>query len=159
MRITFKYALPLTSTMMFEAIYPEPLQMDIEDKIALQTPDSIWVWMLIDGKLVGESYGVPTSQLDEPIEGLNGTKSSHILYCYSNTILPEFQGRGLSRILKAHFLGIVKGRGYKVVYGHARPGGSQALNESFGAVFVKDFPDWYGTGETYKLYEMRTETL
>jgi hypothetical protein len=35
--------------------------------------------------------------------------------------------------------------------GHARPGGSQGLNAKFGAEFLDAFPDWFGTGEEYRL--------
>ena len=48
-------------------------------------------------------------------------------------------------------------RGFKTVYGHARPGGSKALNARFGAVFLDTFPDWYGTGEEYCLYHLALE--
>jgi hypothetical protein len=41
-----------------------------------------------------------------------------------------------------------------IVIGHARPGGSLALNKEFGAMFSTQHPDWYGTGETYTFYEM-----
>jgi hypothetical protein len=53
-----------------------------------------------------------------------------------------------------YWIGRGAARGFSVVYGHARPGASQQLNAKFGAVFVQDFPDWYGTGERYKLYRI-----
>ena len=36
------------------------------------------------------------------------------------------------------------------------PGPEQAekLNASFGAVFLRGFPNWCGTGEEYKLYRL-----
>jgi hypothetical protein len=46
------------------------------------------------------------------------------------------------------------GKGFRIVYGFARPGKSQALNARFGAVFLDSFPDWCGTGEKYKLYRL-----
>jgi hypothetical protein len=51
-------------------------------------------------------------------------------------------------------LGLAVGEGFEVVYGHARPGGSQALNAKFGAVFTGNFPDWGGSGEEYKMYRL-----
>ena len=77
------------------------------------------------------------------------------VYCYSNTILPAFQKTGFGTILKSHWLGVVAGKGYSTIYGHARSGGSHALNARFGAEFLKQFPDWYGTGENYWLYRTR----
>jgi len=113
--------------------------------------------MFVDGELAGESYGVPLSSCDESIEGLaniTDIEQKAGIYCYSNTILPSFQKRHMGTILKAHWLGLAVGTGFDTVYGHARPGGSQALNAKFGAVFLESFPDWYGTGEEYRLYRL-----
>jgi hypothetical protein len=113
--------------------------------------------MRLDGVLAGEAYGLPISTYDETIEGLGALtpeEKDSAIYCYSNTILPPFQRRGLGDILKAHWLGLVAGNGFKTVYGHARPGGSQVLNAKFGALFLGDFTDWFGTGEAYKLYRV-----
>jgi hypothetical protein len=156
--ITFEYDVPLERTMEFDAVYPEGLQFELAEKqIIRNMAGAIFVWMLVDGVLAGESYGVPISDYDEPIEGLDSLtlqEKEDAIYCYSNTVLPPFQRRGFGDILKAHWLGLVVSRGFKTVYGHARPGASQALNAKFGAVFLGEFPDWYGTGETYKMYRL-----
>ncbi len=73
---------------------------------------------------------------------------------YSNTVLPRFQNQGLRTILKAHWLGLAAGKGFEVVYGFARPGGSQALNAKFGAVFRSGFPNWDGSGEEFRRYRL-----
>jgi hypothetical protein len=158
--ITFSYDVPLEQTMAFESVYHEALQLDLAEKKEMwDTPGSVFVWLSVDGELAGESYGIPLASCDEPIEGLTdlteGEKKTGI-YCYSNTILPSFQKQGLGTILKAHWLGLAAGKGFDTVYGHARPGGSQALNAKFGAVFLAGFPDWYGTGEEYKIYRLGT---
>ena len=156
--ITFKYDVPLDQTMAFEPIYPVSLQLDISAKKDIRdSPGSIFVWMFADEELVGESYGIPVVSSDEPIEGLSDlsdVQRKSAIYCYSNTILPASQGQGLGAILKAHWLGWAAAQGFSIVYGHARPGASQHLNAKFGAVFIRDFPDWYGTGEEYKLYRL-----
>jgi len=156
--ITFSYDVPLEQTMEFDAIYPEGLQFTLSEKQWFRSlPGGIFVWMHVDGALAGESYGIPVSDYDEPIEGLGDLsprEKQESIYCYSNTILPAFQRRGFGDILKSHWLGLVVGKGFKTVYGHARPGASQTLNAKFGAVFLGDFPDWYGTGETYKMYRL-----
>ncbi len=142
--------------MAFEAVYPEALQLDLSQKVKFwEKPGSIFAWVLADGEIAGESYGFPLVNSNEQIAGLvdlteNEKKSG--IYFYSNTILPSFQGQGLGTILKAHWLGLALGRGFDVVYGHARPGASQALNARFGALFLKRFPNWAGTGEEYRLY-------
>lgn len=156
--IKFSYDVPLEETMAFEAVYPEPLQLDLSEKIEIwHTPGAIFVWMFVDGELAGESYGTPVATPDDPIEGLadlTEAEKESAIHCYSNTILPSFHQRGLGTILKAHWLGLVAGKGFSTVYGHARSGASQALNAKFGAVFLQAFSDWYGTGEEYKLYRL-----
>jgi len=153
--IIFKYALPIDQTMAFEAVYHENQRLDISQKQQIRdAPGSIFAWMLVDGELVGETYGIP---LESSIAGLTDLAVSETkagIHCYSNTILPAFQGQGLGKILKAHWLGMAAAMGFEVVYGHARPGLSQSLNAIFGAVFIDDCPDWSGTGEEYKLYRL-----
>jgi GNAT superfamily N-acetyltransferase len=153
--ISFKYDLSLDQTMAFEAVYSESQQLDLSQKQEIRdAPGSIFVWMFLDGELAGETYGIP---LENSIAGLtdltDGEKKSGI-HCYSNTILPAFQRRGLGKILKAHWLGLAAGMGFEAVYGYARPGASQRLNAGFGAVFLRGFPNWCGTGEKYQMYRL-----
>lgn len=156
--IKFRYDVPIDQSMVFEGVYHENLQLDrVEKEEIRDILGSVFVWMFVDGKLAGESYGIPFMTYDEPIEGLmdlSDSEKRQAIYCYSNTILPPFQKRGLGAILKSHWLGLVAAKGFKIVYGHARPGGSQALNARFGGAFLDVFPNWYGTGEEYKLYRL-----
>jgi hypothetical protein len=61
--IRFQYDMPagfLEQTMVFEAVYPENLQMPLEPKRdLLQTPGAVMVWMFVDGEMAGEAYGIP----------------------------------------------------------------------------------------------------
>jgi GNAT superfamily N-acetyltransferase len=156
--IKFCYGLPLDQSMSFEALYPEPLQLDLPQKQQVwDVPGSIFAWMYVNGKLAGETYGIPLDDSDELLEqftDIRADQNKSAIHCYSNTILPSFQEQGLGTLLKAHWLGLAAGRGFEVVYGYARPGGSQSLNAKFGAAFLAAFPDWYGTGEEYKLYRL-----
>ena len=157
--IKFRYDLPLADTMMFEAVYPLQLQFELDEKQELwDVPGSIFAWMFVNGEIAGESYGIPTVDDIDDIGGcveLPEGETRNSFHCYSNTILPGFQGQGLARILKAHWLGLVAGKGYDTVYGHARPGRSQTLNATFGAEFLAGYADWFGTGEEYRLYRLR----
>lgn len=149
--------------MAFESEYHKNLQYDLAGKRELRnTPGALFVWMFVDDDLVGESYGIPLAHLDEPIEGLSklSKKQKRVgIYCYSNTILTPFQKKGFGTVLKAHWLGLAVGKGFEVVFGHARLGGSQALNAKFGAVFLRNFPNWSQTGEAYRLYRMTLDHL
>jgi GNAT superfamily N-acetyltransferase len=156
--IAFRSEVPLEETMAFEAVYPEQLQMTLPAKRnLLKTPGAVVVWMFVDGELAGEAYGIPMAGFLQEMQGAELVQNDPAqgLYCFSNTILPEFQGRGLGEALKKHWLGMAQERGFSVIYGHARPGASQGLNAKFGARFLGDFPDWYGTGETYRLYRLQ----
>jgi GNAT superfamily N-acetyltransferase len=160
--ITFDYAVPLEKTMAFESVYHPNLQLGLSEKQEVwNTPGAFFVWMFVDGELVGESYGIP---LASPTDFLNdllvlpANEKENAVCCYSNTILPRFQKRGYGAILKAHWLGLAAGKGFDVVYGHARPGGSQALNAKFGAVFLENLPDWFGSGEDYRKYRLVLST-
>ena len=155
--IRFQYDVPLEETMAFEAVYPENLQMTLSAKRALlKNEGAIVVWMFVDNVLAGESYGIPMAGFVEDMEGadLMQDDPAQALYCFSNTVLPAFQRQKLGEALKSHWLGLAAARGFRVIYGHARPGASQGLNAKFGAHFLGDFPDWYGTGETYRLYRL-----
>jgi hypothetical protein len=156
--IKFDYAVRLEQTMVFETVYHPGLQLELSQKQEVwDTPGAFFVWMLVDGQLAGESYGIPlasSSELLEDLLVLPQSEKEKAVCCFSNTILPAFQKQGYGSILKAHWLGVAAGKGFDVVYGHARPGGSQALNAKFGAVFLENLPDWFGSGEDYRKYRL-----
>ena len=141
--------------MAFEVVYQKAEQLHISEKKKIwNAPGSIFVWMFLDGELVGETYGIPLASSIAGLTDLTDSEKRSGIHCYSNTILPSFQKRGLGIILKAHWLGMAAGKGFQNVYGYARPGASQSLNAKFGAVFLGDFPNWGGTGEEYKMYRL-----
>jgi GNAT superfamily N-acetyltransferase len=156
--IKFDYAVPLEQTMAFESVYHPNLQLELSEKQEVwNTPGAFFVWMFVDGELAGESYGIPLSSSTDFLEDLfvlRATEKEKAVCCYSNTILPRFQKKGYGAILKAHWLGLAAGKGFNVVYGHARPGESQALNAKFGAVFLENLPNWFGSGEDYRKYRL-----
>jgi len=134
--------------MEFEKEYHHNLRFTLHEKRQL-LKNAVTIWMFDHGRIVGESYGVPLNRISEIPEGCPRDAGS--IYCYSTTILSMFQRKGYGRILKAAFIGRVA-RDFRKIYGHARPGASQALNESFGARLSTTYKDWYGTGEDYRLY-------
>jgi hypothetical protein len=156
--IKFKYDIPLEETMAFEAVYPKELQLDLSQKKEIwDATGSIFVWLLVDGELAGEAYGIPLSsshELSKRLADLADCEKKSAINCYSNTVLPRFQNQGFGTILKAHWLGLAAGKGFEVVYGFARPRGSLALNAKFGAVFLSCFPNWDGSGEEFRRYRL-----
>lgn len=154
MKIEFKHHFNIEQTMQFEEQYHLELRFDLDEKKKLlENAEGFKVWLLIDSELAGETYGIPFSRLHESIKGCKEYQHSvGIIYCYSNTILPKFQGKGFGSLLKAYWLGLCKGEGIIKVVGHARPNASQTLAEKFNAKMGATFCNWYNTGEDYKVY-------
>jgi hypothetical protein len=152
MAITFRFKYPISRTMAFEHEYHPNLRLTLPEKREL-LKRAITIWMLEDGKLVGETYGVPSSGMEEVPDF---PRDPDGIYCFSNTILRKYQDKGYGSILKAAFIGRVS-CDFKRIWGHARPGASQALNKKFGARFLRTEKNWFQTGEDYKLYVLRLD--
>jgi hypothetical protein len=149
MAITFHFHYPIERTMAFEKEYHPNLRLKLDEKRDLLLMRSaISIWMFDGSRLVGETYGVPWNGKDDLI---GFPRDPEAVYCYSNTILSKYQGKGYGAILKATFIGRVS-RDFKRIYGHARPGPSQELNKKFGAKMGKTYKNWFGTGEDYRIY-------
>jgi hypothetical protein len=146
--------------MVFEREYHEGLQLELDDKRELlRDAEALWLYDGASGVLIGETYGTPPAVAYE--DGEQGsediapyTNDPTAIYVFSNTILPPYQRQGFGRLLKAAFLGLLIGRGYQTAIGHAREGGSVALNRSFGAQFVAQHDNWFGSGERYHFYAL-----
>ena len=152
MMITFRSDIPLENTMIFEGCYEDGLKMDFDEKLdILNRSDGFKIWMLVDGRLIGESYGVRLSNMDEEIEDCDDL-SSNTIYCYSTTILPWMRGHGLGIILKAHWLGMCRNR-TPLVVGHSTSNTMKNINEMFGAVHTgAKHEKWYGTDRVAWFY-------
>jgi hypothetical protein len=148
MIVTFRTDVPLLETMFFEGEYvgdDEPLQLDEDAKAdIILRPDAIAVWLFVDGVIAGETYGVPDY------------RKQHVFYCWSTTILSRFQKRGLSRILCAYWLALVKATGrYRVVTGHATNEPMCKVKGFFGATFTAPpIDNWGGSKRTAHPYEL-----
>jgi hypothetical protein len=150
--ITFRSTYPIERTMAFEREYHPNLRLTLPEKQHL-LQRAIVIWMFERGRLVGETYGIPLDGQDE-MPGC--PRDPHSIYCYSNTILGKHKGKGYGSILKAAFIGRVSPHFHRI-YGHARPGASQALNKKFGARFLHTHRNWFQTGEDYKSYVLDLE--
>ena len=146
--------------MIFDRLYHPNLQQTIPEKRdVLQRAIAVWMYDATRRTLIGEAYGTSADDAAED----DGEGHDDIVrygrrrafYVYSTTVLPRFQGRGLGKILKAHHLGRMRQAGYRYAIGHARDGASLALNLRFGAKLLTRHPDWHGTGDLYRFYELR----
>ena len=154
MSITFRSKYPVEKTMAFEKEHHPNLRFTLREKQEL-LERAITIWMLEDGKLVGETYGIPLDGTDDLPEGC--PRDPRSIYCYSTTILSKYKHKGYGKILKAAFIGRVS-RDFRRIYGHARPGASQALNKRFGARFGRTYKNWYDTGQDYRLYVLKLQS-
>ncbi len=150
MKITFRSDVSLEATMVFEACYEPELAMKLADKAELRDTGWVAIWIFVDGRLAGETYGIRLENLDEEIEDC-AAQDPAAIYCYSTTILPEFQGKGLSKIIKAFWLGMVHPA---VVVGHATAPAIRRIVEEFGAEILATHQSWYGTGREAAFYRI-----
>ena len=155
----FVHHLPLKDTMVFEEeCFKSPLRASLAEKKALFNSTMSGIWMFKDNDLIGETYMQYSQYMNEDLEGvaeLNLPLSYlSIGYIYSTAIRPEWQGKGLSKILKAYSLGYWKNEDVEVIIGHAKEGASLGLNKIFGAVIYKKCENWFETGENYYLYKI-----
>jgi GNAT superfamily N-acetyltransferase len=161
MNIKFTNEVALEDSLVFEKVYPENLQWNLEDKTGLKD-DGVEFLYMVDGDtgaLIGEAYFIVMDDMEDwppdeeqPEDGLGPYYGQNAMYAFSTTILPAYQGKGYGRLLKSYCLGLWKGRGFELAVGHARDGASLSLQEFFGAEVVSRFDNWYQTGETYNLY-------
>ena len=153
----------LEESLIFETIYDEELRMSIDEKQELIDNGAEFIF-LIDSKtkeLIGETYFVPLDSFEglEPDEeqgdeGLEPYFGKNLAYCYSNTILPKYQGKGYGLLIKMHLLHYLEINRYSGVMGHAKEGASVSLNthKNIKSKIVGEFNNWYGTGKTHYLY-------
>lgn len=155
--ITFRYDLRASDSRIFEEQYEENLQLEDADKNEI-LDYGLAVWMYVDGKLAGESYGIRVRDDTEEIEDTKNRDPLEI-YCYSTTILPEFQSRGYGKILKAHWLGYVRGRAgvSRAIIGHATTESMLSINKQFGAVVLARREKWYDTDRVAYFYAIDPE--
>jgi GNAT superfamily N-acetyltransferase len=161
--LAFARTWDLGETMVFEPVYHPNLRLGLEAKRAiLSRCGCVWLYDAATRAPIGETYGLPVRENLDLLQGpgaadLYPFRDEPAVYVMSTTILPPFQGRGLGRLLKAFFLGIVSQAGFPLLLGHAREGPSVRLNTAFGARLHTAHPDWSGTGETYHFYTLRMD--
>jgi GNAT superfamily N-acetyltransferase len=162
MSIKFTPEVSVEDSLIFESIYPENLQWDLEGKQELKDDGVEFLYMIEEetGNLIGEAYYIPLDGMknwppdeEQAEDGLDDWYGKNCMYAFSTTILPEYQGKGYGKILKAYCLGMWKAQGYDYVLGHARDGASLKLQLFFGAKVIDNFHNWFGTNETYYLYK------
>lgn len=150
--ITFKDYYDLERSMAFEGIFEEDLRLDKNEKKDL-LGHCVTSYMFYEGFIAGEIYSVDVETLIKLEEGgmedigdIRYT-SSKTAYIYSVAILPEWQGRGLSKILIAYHLGQLQISGFSQVVAHSTARAMDKVFKWFCFYFLQDgqHEKWYGT--------------
>jgi GNAT superfamily N-acetyltransferase len=161
MQVSFKNGkdVAVHETMAFEDIWEPELRVDEAEK-ANQLSMCVSHYMFVDGKIAGEIYSMTMAELrdDEPdmpdIFDAKYDNAAKVIYASSMAFLPEFQGKGLAKALKAYHMGYLKALGYDLLIGHATHDGMDTVNDFFGARFLSEHENWYDTGRTARFYEI-----
>lgn len=148
MIIHFNDHVDVVHSMVFDECYEKQLKLGTIGAKELDIEDSFIQWMFVDGKLAGEIYGIPAQEEEEwltPLGDNLDVNYGNSMYCLSLTLLPEFRGKGLSKIMKVFWMGTVRYH-YRYVIGHAACPESISLNKSLGAIFSeKVHENWFDT--------------
>jgi GNAT superfamily N-acetyltransferase len=162
LKLAFASTWPVKETMVFERLFHPKLRMSLgEKRDILRDAIAVWMYDATRGTLIGEIYSTPVEkELDPNEEGYadiapyRGRKAA---YVYSIGILKRFQGQQLGKVLKAYHLGRIRQAGFLYAIGHAKHPASCALNVAFGAKLLARHPNWYGTGQLFRFYELKVQ--
>jgi len=146
------------STTVFEEEYEPTLRLGTYDKrVVLDTCEENTAYLYVNGKMAGETYGASPKQiwlgLDEHI--IDTDKDDQLsCYCYSTTILPDYQGQGYGKLLKAFWLGVVSTNRFQRAIGHATSDAMRNTLKHFGAKFGREHDNWEGSSRTATFYSI-----
>ncbi len=160
--------------MELENVYPENSRLSEEEKRAVVTGRDTLKFVARENDLiVGFAYGasltsaamreVLTSydiddyehdnfaELDKRFAGREHT----VFYHHGIEVSEKRQGMGIGEHLLGTLIGDAAASGYEYFVGFAREGASARLYEKFGATKVKECPNFYDSGETHYLMEIK----
>ena len=152
MVVTFRRDVPVIETMCFESVYEPELRMELDEKSEI-IQAGIAAWIFVDGNIAGECYGARPVDVDDDLD-TPAHLGRETIYCYSTTVLPPYQGRGLAKILCAYWSGLAAAAGFRTVAGHATSAAMVSVRRFFGARFLTSHDHWGGTDRVAVYYEM-----
>jgi len=155
--IEFRTICPKNIGRTFEKCYEEELQEDDNTLLHLHLQGR-GMWMYVDRALVGETIGIAPSRLiDKIIDTKPWTDESfnkYCLYVYTTTILPDYQDRGLAKLLCSYYAGFMKASGYQLLIGHATSDPMRCIRSWMGADLSIEHEKWYGSNRKATFYVM-----
>lgn len=134
-----------------ETLFPANIQSDKGDleRIA-RSRGYVGKVALYCEEYIGNAFGFCPTQDDINGIGLKGlVEDPSSFYLYNIVINRNHQRKGFGRELLLAMINEARAKGFKKIVGHFREGASLELAKSLGAKTVKDYPNWFNTGETY----------
>lgn len=79
-----------------------------------------------------------------------------ILYIASTGLIPQYQGRGIGKMVKAWEVGYARGKGFRKIITNVRLGSQPIikLNNKFGFVATRIIPNYYADGTESLVMEL-----
>ncbi len=142
--------------------HPNLREKEFDKYKRIFSKDVLEVVVLKEGKIIADRIGVSINEtkdfLPEFLENYNEYVDRKILYVWSFTVKPEFQGQNIGFKLASSFTNLAKRLGYEKILGAAKEGASIHINEKLGAKIIKPLENWADTGTTHYLYELNLKS-
>lgn len=140
-----------------EALFPEAIRETSEGYLnILRGEGSIGLVARWGTEYVGNAVGfAPVAQDRRELLLVEaGADENGLVYLFNIVTLPDFQGRGVGRLLLGEFMARAAAQGFRKIGGHFRGNGSLANFKRMGGRELAAFDDWFGTGERYLYCEL-----
>lgn len=148
-----------------EKIYPLALQSKKEDLIEFFKDENISLICLNNKTYCGNCIACPPEKHDkreyltllqkcenkELEEEFTNNKKPRILYIYSITILPEFQGKGIGKKILEKCIELARKEGYTHIIGHYRKNTAWNFAVKCEAKSLKHYINWEKSKEEFVL--------
>jgi len=142
--------------------FPSELAMTEEEVFRdCCSKDSVVFLALDDDKVIGAIYVNSLNDKDSDwLDGCwNPQEYAHIdkkvAYISSVGVLPEYQNKGIGKLLRYEVSNALKELGYEYIVSHSNSGAMTHIDESLGAVILEENKNWGGANETHYLTEMK----
>ena len=140
----------------FESLYPKQLQISQADKRDMvQYATFTYVWE--ESRIIAEHYGLMCKHmfgvLGEPTPDVTPEYDNEY-YAFSTTVLPEYRGLGIAKLLLAYTHGNLRNEGiHSRVIGHATSDAMRRVRLDLGAKILNRHENWYESGRVAYFYE------
>lgn len=142
--------------MRIEQVFPNNIrdtEQFYETTVALKS--AIFLVAKVDQEVVGYVIGAALENFkqipgikQDPYFGIGNT-----IYLESIAVASDYQGQGIGKHLRRHFILMAKKKGFSYIASHVPEGCSERWN----GICLQLFPDWFGTGVPYEYFRRELE--